>query len=175
MTNKTVSTISLGRILENIVLFRKRKVMLDSDLASLYGVSTHVLNQAVKRNLDRFPEDFMFQLTLEEYKNLISQFVISSRSCHGGRRSLPYVFTEQGVAMLSGVLNSQRAVQVNIEIMRAFVKLREMIISHEQLQHKIEQMEKKYDKSFSIVFETLRKLLSPPEKPRREIGFHVKV
>ena len=179
--------VSPDEITDKILFFRQKKVMLDSDLAKLYGVATHVLNQAVKRNIDRFPSDFMFQLNREETELLRSQIVISkndgsslrfpietSKNGRGGRRYLPYVFTEQGVAMLSSVLNSKRAIHVNIEIMRAFAKIREMILSHKELQRKIEEMEQKYDKNFSVIFEALRELLNPPVKPKKEIGFHVK-
>jgi hypothetical protein len=145
--------------------------MLSIELASLYDVEPRALIQAVKRNEDRFPEDFMFQLTAEEWENLKSQFVISS---WGGARTPPYAFTEQGVAMLSSVLNSARAVQVNIGIMRAFVKLRQMLASNAELARKLAAMEKKYDAQFKVVFDAIRQLMSPPEKPKREIGFHVK-
>lgn len=169
-----VKPVSPDEIADKILVFRSRKIMLDSDLAKLYGVPTHVLNQAVKRNADRFPSDFMFQLNKEENESLISQFVISKLERRGGRRTFPYVFTEQGVAMLSSVLNSKRAIHVNIEIMRTFAKIREMMLSHKELQGKIEEMEQKYDKNFAVIFEALRKLLDPPEKPKREIGFHVR-
>lgn len=156
-------------IIENkILLIRGRKVMLDKDLAMLYGVETFNLNKAVKRNIDRFPEDFMFQLNNEEFKNLIFHFGISS---WGGTRKLPYAFTENGVAMLSSVLNSKRAVQVNIQIMRTFTKLREIILSHKELQRKIEDMEKKYDQQFKIVFDAIKQLLTPPKTKKRKIGF----
>lgn len=144
--------------------------MLDSDLAELYEVPTRRLNEQVKRNITRFPADFMFQLTDKEADNLRSQIATSS-SAHGGRRYLPFVFTEQGVAMLSSVLNSERAVQVNIAIMRAFVKLREMIASHKDLARKLDSLEKKYDAQFKIVFDAIRELMKPPEKPKRKIGF----
>lgn len=176
-----------AEISDKILLFRDKKVMLDSDLANLYGVPTYVLNQAIKRNADRFPSDFMFQLSAaeaeflrsqiaisKEAESLTSQIVISKTDGRGGRRTLPYVFTEQGVAMLSSVLNSKRAILVNVEIMRTFAKLREMILSHKDLQAKINEMEQKYDKNFSVVFEALRELLTPPEKPKRQIGFHAK-
>ena len=166
--------VSPDEITNKIFLFREKKVMLDSDLAKLYGVLTGLLNLAVKRNIDRFPSDFMFRLTKEEAESLILQFAISKKEGRGGRRKLPYVFTEQGVAMLSSVLNSKRAIHVNIEIMRAFAKIREMILSHRELQTKINEMEQKYDKNFAIVFEALRELLNPPVKPKKEIGFHVK-
>lgn len=143
--------------------------MLDADLAFLYGVKTKVLIQAVKRNIKRFPSDFMFQLTKQEFDLLRSQIVTSNR--RGGRRYLPYGFTEQGVAMLSSVLNSSRAIQVNIEIMRVFVRMRQMIASYSTLARKLELLEKKYDKRFRIVFEAIRQLMTPPEPRRRPIGF----
>jgi len=158
------------RIETCILLLRGQKVMLDVDLAKLYGVTTFNLNKAVKRNLDRFPEDFMFQLNYQEVRNLIFQIGISS---WGGTRKLPRAFTEQGVAMLSSVLKSKRAVQVNIEIMRAFVKLRELLASHKDLALKLAEMEKKYDSQFKVVFDAIRELMTPidpPPKPRR-IGF----
>lgn len=142
--------------------------MLDSDLAQLYGVLTKVLNQAVKRHEKRFPPDFMFRLNAKESQSLRSQSVTSNK---GGRRYLPYVFTEQGVAMLSGVLNSDRAIEINILIMRTFVKLREMIASHKGLAKKLDELEKKYDEQFQVVFEAIRRLMEPPEKPDRKIGF----
>ena len=142
--------VSPDEISEKILFFRGKKVMLDSDLAKLYGVLTGLLNLAVKRNIDRFPSDFMFRLTKDEADSLILQFAISKKG-RGGRRKLPYVFTEQGVAMLSSVLNSNRAIHVNIEIMRAFAKIREMILSHKELQRRIDEMEQKYDKNFAVV------------------------
>lgn len=156
------------RIESKILLLRGKKVMLDRDLAALYGVETRKLNQQVKRNVKRFPEDFMFRLNKKEFEILKSHFVTSS---WGGVRKLPYAFTEQGVAMLSSVLNSDRAIQVNIQIMRTFTKLREMLITHADLRRKIEAMERKYDQRFRIVFEALRSLLKPPTKKRKEIGF----
>lgn len=146
--------------------------MIDKDLAELYDVQTKVLLQAVKRNKDRFPKDFMFQLNQEEYEALRSQIVTSNKG-RGGRRFKPYAFTEQGVAMLSSVLNSKRAIQVNIQIMRTFTKLREMIESNKELKKKIEDMEKKYDVQFQIVFEAIKKLIAPELKPKRKIGFYV--
>lgn len=154
-----------------ILLIRGSKVILDKDLAALYGVTTGNLNKAVSRNLDRFPDDFMFQLTKEEFENLSFHFGTSS---WGGTRKTPRAFTEQGVAMLSSVLRSKRAVQVNIQIMRTFVKLREMLISHKELAKKLEALENKYDAQFRIVFDAIRELTAPPEKPRRKIGFHTK-
>lgn len=162
--------VSPEEITEKILLFRDKKVMVDTDLAKLYGVPTKSLNLAVKRNIDRFPLDFMFRLDEKEAETLRLQ-IETSKEGRGGRRYLPYVFTEQGVAMLSSVLNSKRAIQVNIEIMRAFAKIREMILSYRELQKKINEMEQKYDKNFSAVFEALRELINPPEKPRRLIGF----
>jgi phage regulator Rha-like protein len=156
-----------------IYLIRGKKVMLDSDLAELYEVETKALNRAVRRNLDRFPEDFMFQLTKEETESLRFQ-IGTSKEGRGGRRYLPYVFTEQGVAMLSSVLNSERAVQVNIVIMRTFVKLREMLQSNDELNRKLTAIERKlvvHDAQFKIVFDELRKMIAAPEKPRRQIGF----
>lgn len=155
-----------------IFLIRGQKVMLDSDLAELYRVATKAFNQGVKRNLARFPKDFMFRLTIKEAENLRSQIVTSN---WGGRRHLPYVFTEQGVAMLSSVLHSERAVQVNIAIMRAFVKLREILTTHRELAQKIEELERKYrqhDTKIQAVFDAIRQLLEPPPvPPKRRIGF----
>jgi hypothetical protein len=156
---------------KKILLIRGHKVMLDSDLAMLYEVETFNLNKAVKRNIDRFPEDFMFQLTTEEAGALRFQIGISKTEGRGGRRYLPYVFTEQGVAMLSTVLNSERAVKVNIEIMRTFVKLRQMLASNAELARKLEVLEKKYDAQFKVVFAAIRQLMSPPISKKAKIGF----
>jgi hypothetical protein len=146
--------------------------MLDADLAELYEIAPKVLNQAVRRNLARFPADFMFELTREEFANLRSQNVTSSVN-HGGRRYLPLVFTEQGVAMLSGLLNSPRAIAVNIGIMRAFVRLRQMIASNVDLARKLAALERKYDAQFKIVFDAIRELMTPLAPARKgEIGFH---
>jgi len=153
-----------------ILLIRGKKVMLDQSLAELYRVETRALNQAVKRNLPRFPEDFMFQLTKEEVEALLrSQFVILKKGQH--YKYLPYVFTENGVAMLSSVLNSERAIMVNIQIMRTFTRLREILSSHEELKQKLVQMEGKYDAQFKVVFEAIRALMAPPKKPKKKIGF----
>ncbi len=173
--NKSLIEIPIERIEESIFLIRRHKVMLDRDLARLYGVDTKVLNQSVKRNIKRFPDDFMFQLSAEEFKNWRSQIVTSNKEKMGLRRR-PYAFTEQGVAMLSSVLNSDRAIEVNIEIMRAFVRLRKMLESHKELAQKIEKLEKKYDEQFRIVFDAIRALMTQPEpkKKKKEIGFHVK-
>ena len=165
-------SLSVERIERTIRLFRGERVILDADLAALYGVGTKVLNQAVKRNRDRFPADFMFQLTKEEFEHLRSQTVTSS---WGGRRRPPYAFTEHGVAMLSSVLNSPRAVQVNIEIVRAFVRLRQVLASHKDLARKFAALEAKYDSQFKAVFEAIRQLMTPPPNPRRRsIGFRHK-
>lgn len=158
------------RIERRIYLIRGQKVMLDRDLAELYGVKTHVLNQAVKRNIKRFPEDFMFKLSLHEARNLISQIVISS-SGWGGRRHAPFAFTEQGIAMLSSVLKSERAIMVNIQIIRTFTKLREMISENDYLRRKLEAMEMQYDEQFKIVFDAIRRILTEDDEPKPEIGF----
>jgi hypothetical protein len=159
------------QLIENkILIARGKKVMLDRDLAMLYGVETRTLNQAVKRNMKRFPEDFMFQLTTDEMKIWKSQIVISDKEKMGLRRR-PYAFTENGVAMLSSVLNSDRAITVNIQIMRTFTKLREMLSTHKKLQQKIEEIEKKYDRQFKIVFDAIKELIGSPQKQRKRIGF----
>jgi hypothetical protein len=157
-----------------IYLICGHKVMLDSDLAELYEVPTRRLNEQVKRNISRFPSDFMFQLTHDETKNLRSQIATSSFE-HGGRRYLPYVFTEQGVAMLSSVLNSERAIHVNVEIMRAFVRLRQMLASNAELARKLDALENKYDAQFKVVFDAIRQLMTPPEPKKRKIGFRREV
>jgi membrane-associated protease RseP (regulator of RpoE activity) len=174
MENNT-SLIPLERIGSAIRLVRGQKVLLDNDLARLYGVETRVLNQAVKRNADRFPGDFMFQLSSDEAGTWLrsrSQFVILKRGENLKYRS--YAFTEQGVAMLSGVLHSDRAVRVNVEIMRAFVQLRQMLASNAGLARQLAALENKYDAQFKVVFAAIRQLMSPPAQPKREIGFHVK-
>lgn len=165
------SIVPVERVEQKILLARGEKVMLDSDLAMLYGVETRALNQAVKRNKDRFPKDFMFHLTRGEIKR-ISQFVTSS----GGHKTLKFskrvtVFTEYGVAMLSSVLNSPRAIHVNIQIMRTFGKLREIAAANRDLSCRVDALEKKYDARFKAVFDAIRKLMIPPEKPKRRIGF----
>ncbi len=166
------SLIPVRRIEQKIVLLRGEKVMLDSDLAELYGVEVKVLNQAVKRNMERFPEDFMFRLSADEFRLILkSQFVTSSWE-HGGRRKLPYAFTEQGVAMLSGVLNSPRAIQTNLAIMRTFVQLRRLLATHADLSRKLATLEGKYDQQFRVVFDAIRALMSEKKSPKREIGFH---
>ena len=163
--------VPMGRIEKCILFIRGQKVLLDSDLAGLYEVSTKRLNEQIKRNPKRFPPDFMFQLTSEEAEILRSQFATSTLEW-GGRRYLPYVFTEQGVAMLSSVLNSERAILVNVEIMRTFVQLRQILSTHKDLARKLEDLEKKYDHQFKIVFDAIRQLMAPPPlPPKRRIGF----
>jgi hypothetical protein len=180
--SKDRSLIPPERIERSILLIRGQKVMLDRDLAYLYGVTTKVLNQAVKRHKDRFPEDFMFQLTMEEAKiwwtevrgsALRSQIVTLKRGQHIKYR--PHAFTEHGILMLSSVLNSERAIQVNIEIMRTFVRLRRLLASHSELARKLDALEKKYDAQFKIVFDAIRQLMAPPEPepPKKRIGFLV--
>ena len=168
------------RVERRILLIRGHRVMLDADLAELYGVRTKELNKAVKRNLERFPEGFMFQLTSAEYRvlrfqigtsNLRSQ-IVTSKDPRGGRRYLPMAFTEHGVAMLSSVLRSKRAIQVNIAIVKTFVRLREWLATHRDLAQKLEALEGKYDHQFKVVFDAIRKLMAPPVRPRRRIGFH---
>ncbi|MBP7829406.1 MAG: ORF6N domain-containing protein [Kiritimatiellae bacterium] len=164
--------VPVERVEQKILLLRGQKVMLSGDLADLYGVLPKVLMQAVKRNAERFPADFMFQLARQEVAILKSQFVTSSWG--GVRRARPYAFTEQGVAMLSSVLHSPRAIQVNIAIMRAFVRLRQMLSAHADLARKLEDLERKYDKQFRAVFDALRELMNPPAPPRKPIGFHIR-
>ena len=170
---ETKPNVSAAAIESKIYTIRGQKMILDHDLAELYGVSTKALKQAVKRNLERFPSDFMFLLTYQEFANLRSQFVTSSFSEWGGTRYRPMAFSEQGVAMLSSVLRSSRAVQVNIEIMRAFVRLRKMLASNAQLAGKLDALEKKYDAQFKVVFEAIRQLMAPPDRPPKKIGFRV--
>jgi len=159
-------------ISQKIYFLRGQRVMLSSDLAKLYGVEVRALVQAVQRNLERFPSDFLFQLSEEEHKHLRSQLVISS---WGGARRAPYAFTEQGVAMLSSVLRSKRAVQVNIAIMRTFVRLREMLATNQKLRRKIEDMEKRYNAKFQIIFATIESMLEDEAVPKPGIGFHAPV
>jgi hypothetical protein len=167
--------VSIQQIAQSIYLIRGQKVMLSQDLAILYGVAVKVLNQAVKRNAVRFPADFVLQLNADELANLKSQFVTSSWG--GPRRARPYAFTEQGVAMLSSVLSSARAVKVNIAIMRAFVKLRQTLETNRELGQKFAELKSrvgKHDKEIAAIIEAIRQLMAPPEKPKREIGFHVR-
>lgn len=173
-TTDPKTVVPAERIERSIVVIRRQKVLLSYDLAELYGVEHRQLNQAVKRNLARFPDDFMFQLTGDESDALRSQFVIleSGRGRH--RKYTPFAFTEQGVAMLSSVLNSDRAIAVNIEIMRAFVRLREMLASNADLARRVDELEKKYDSQFKAVFHAIRELMTPPANlKKRRIGFHV--
>jgi hypothetical protein len=165
------SLVPVERIEKAILLIRGQKVMLDADLAALYGVETRVLVQAVKRNIERFPDDFMLQLNGEEVDSLRSQIVTLKKGRGQHSKYLPYAFTEQGVAMLSSVLRSRRAIQVNIEIMRAFIRLRQMLASHVELARKLDALEKKYDAQFKQVFEAIRQLMIPPEPKRRPIVF----
>ena len=164
-----LSVVPVKMIEKSILLIRGQKVILSTHLAKLYQVEPRVLIQAVKRNINRFPTDFMFQLTDEEFENLKSQFVISSWG--GLRRAAPYAFTERGVAMLSSVLKSECAVHVNIEIMRAFVRLRQMLASHADLARKLLALEKKYDAQFKIVFDAIREMMTTPQLKPRKIGF----
>lgn len=166
------SIVPMELIERRIYLFRGQKVMLDSDLADLYVVSAKALNQAVGRNKERFPPDFMFQLNSDEIACLRQfQSLTGGRGQH--RKYVAYAFTEQGVAMLSSVLKSKRAVQVNVEIMRAFVKLREMLTSHKDLARKLNALEKKYDAQFRVVFDAIREMMTPPKIKRNEVGFRV--
>jgi hypothetical protein len=173
LSSRAQPQVPVERIEQGILLLRGEKVMLSPDLARLYGVAPRALVQAVKRNAERFPADFMFQLTQEETDNLKSQFVTSSWG--GARRATPYAFTELGVAMLSSVLRSERAVRVNIEIMRAFVRLRRLLATHADLARKLEAMERKYDAQFRAVFDAIRELMAPPLQPKSgRIGFSAK-
>lgn len=166
----TEVTLQETAIAARIYELRGQKVMMDSDLSSIYGVETKVLNQAVKRNAMRFPPDFMFQLDEDEWLDLRSQFVTAS---WGGRRTLPYVFTEHGAVMLASVLNSERAVQASLYVVRAFVQLRALAGAHAELARRLEELEARYDGQFEVVFDTLRQLLEPPNPPRERIGFQV--
>jgi hypothetical protein len=167
--SRSLATLPIEKVERAIILMRGEKVILDSDLARLYGVSTARLNQQVNRNLGRFPGDFMFRLTEEEFKNLILQNATSKKG-RGGRRKLPYAFTEHGAIMAANVLNSQRAVQASVQVVRAFIQLRRMFASNAELVRKLEKLEKKYDRQFKIVFDTIRELMIPPGKPK-VIGF----
>ena len=163
--------VAVGTIESKILQLRGKRVMIDRDLSGLYGVLTKVLNQAIKRNSKRFPEDFMFQLTTAEQRELVTNCDRFNTLKHS--TSLPYAFTQEGVAMLSSVLNSERAILVNIQIMRAFVSLRRVALTYTGLKRKIDAMEKKYDSQFSVVFKAMRQLLEPPsDPPKRKIGFH---
>ena len=170
---KDIARVDEALIERTIYLIRGQKVMLDRDLAALYGVETKALKQAVRRNVKRFPPDFMFVLDRNEFANWRSQFV-TSNSDRMGLRHAPMAFAEQGVAMLSGLLNSDRAIEVNIAIMRTFVRLRRMLETHEQLARKLAEMEAKYDEQFKVVFDVLNALMAPPEEKRKRIGFAVR-
>ena len=170
MKQNSTSLITVENIREKILFIRGLKILLDRDLARLYGVETKRLKEAVKRNIDRFPKDFMFQLTKKEFENWRSQFA-SSNSVRMGLRYAPWAFTEQGVAMLSSVLKSKKAINVNIAIMRAFVELRKMIDANKELLERIEKMEERYDEQFLIVFKAIKELMRDEEKPKRKIGF----
>lgn len=161
--------VSTDQITNSILLIRGQKVMLDMDLAQLYGVETRVLVQALRRNPERFPDDFMFQLTKQEFDDLRSQSVIS-RSW-GGRRYPPYAFTEQGVAMLSSVLRSAQAARVNVDIMRAFVQLRELLATNRELAQRLDELEQRYDSQFKVIIDAIRQLMEPPAQPKRTMGF----
>ena len=170
--NNLKKDITVDLVANKILLIRGLKVMLDSDLAELYGVETFNLNKAVKRNLNRFPSDFMFRLTVKERDLLRFQIGISKG--RGGRRYLPYVFTQEGVAMLSSVLRSQKAIRVNIQIMRAFVRLRDILAVHKDLARRLESLEKKFDShdsQFKVIFDAIRELMRQPEKSKGRIGF----
>lgn len=164
--------IPVESVISKIIIIKDQKVILDSELAKLYSVTTKRLNQQVKRNIKRFPQDFMFQLTEKEYEDLRSQFATSNKK--GGRRYSPFVFTEQGVAMLSSVLSSEKAIEVNILIIRAFIKLREILSTHNEVKKKLEEMENKYnahEEKIIQIIHLINHLLEPPEKPKRKIGF----
>lgn len=166
------SVVPVESIEQCILSLRGYRVMLDSDLAGIYGVTTKRLNEQVRRNLERFPEDFMFQLTAEETESLRSHFA-TSNSGRGGRRYLPYVFTEHGAVMLANVLKSPTAIQASIQVVRAFVRLRQMVIEHSELSRRLDELEAKYDAHFKVVFAALRKLMQPPATKQRRVGFRV--
>jgi hypothetical protein len=175
MATTRSATIDTDSIMQNILVFRGQRVLLDSDLAAMYQVETKVLNRAVRRNPERFPADFMFQLVVEESASLRSQSGTLKTGRGKHRKYAPYVFTEQGIAMLSSVLTSERAVHVNIEIMRAFIRLREAVSTHKDLADKLLALEKKYDRQFKVVFDAIRSLMAEPEPKRRGIGFTAKI
>jgi len=167
--NKSKSILAIEIIENKIFLIRDKKVMIDRDLAQLYGVKTEQLTMQVRRNIDRFPDNFLIHLTKEEFSNLICQF---GRSSWGGTRKPPLAFTEHGILMLSSVLSSKKAIQVNIQIIETFMKLREMLESHKDLKQKIGQLEKKYEYQFKVVFDAINKLLEPPKRSKGKIGFY---
>lgn len=170
---KDLVRIPESRIERSILYIRGERVILDADLAALYGVTTARLNEQVKRNADRFPKDFAFRLTRDEFENLMSQFA-TSRSGHGGRRKLPLVFTEHGAIMAANVLSSKRAIAASVQVVRAFVRLRQILASNADLARKLNELEKKYDHQFKVVFDAIRQLMTPPQSKRKEIGFHSK-
>jgi phage regulator Rha-like protein len=173
MKKANLSVIPDEIIIDKIYLIRGRKVMIDRDMANLYGIETKALKQAVKRNIERFPEDFMFEMSILEFENWRSQFVTSNSDIMGLRYK-PYCFTEQGVTMLSCILNSKRAIEVNIKIIRVFTKMKEMLLTHKDVLLKLEQMEKQVvqnSKEIQAIFKALKQLLNPPQKPRQRIGF----
>lgn len=170
--SKSLVTVPIERIERVILLVRGEKVILDADLAALYGVETRAFVQAVKRNSERFPKDFMFQVTSKEFASLRSQFVISKGK--GGRRHAPYAFTEHGAIMAANILKSDRAVRASVQVVRAFVKLRQMLASDTELGRKLDELEKKYDRQFKIVFDAIRRLMSPPPAKAKPIGFRPK-
>jgi ORF6N domain len=173
MSTSSRHAIISGSLASNrIHLVRETRIMLGADLAIFYGISNFNLNKAVSRNRDRFPRDFMFRLTAKEHVLLIFQSGISKPRGRGGARYLPYAFTEQGVAMLSSVLRSERALQVNIAIMRAFVELRRAVATNQELRKRIEQLERRYDAKFEVVFSAIKQMLEPPVEPKSGIGFH---
>ena len=175
-SDKLIKVFTDVEIVEKIFIIRGQKVMLDKDLAEMYGVETSVLNQAVKRNTSRFPHDFMFQLSNEENTFLISQIVISKKEGRGGTRKLPYAFTEQGVAMLSSVLRSERAIQVNIQIIRVYTKMKQVLLDNKDLWMKVDKIEQslvKKDEEVKAIFKVLKKLLSQEDKPRNVVGFKI--
>ena len=167
--SKALAPVPVENVENAILVIRGEKVILDSDLARLYGVTTARLNQQVKRNLERFPSDFMFQLTRKEFDALILQFATSKG--RGGRRKLPFAFTEHGALMAANVLNSKRAVQASVQVVRAFVKLRQILTSNVELARKLGELERKYDAQFKVVFDAIRQLMMPPEPERKQIGF----
>jgi phage regulator Rha-like protein len=163
-----------GQIERSILMIRGQKVIMDSDLAILYGVETRRLNEQVKRNTDRFPEDFMFRLTVEEFENLKSHFATSSASW-GGRRSLPYAFTEHGAIMVASILNTAKAIEVSVYVVRAFIRIREYLATHKQLAQKLAELEQKigtHDQAIQSLIDAIHQLMAPPVKPKRRIGFH---
>jgi hypothetical protein len=170
---RTAALIPVERIERRILRLRRHNVLLDADLAALYGVATKRFNEQVRRNVQRFPPDFMFRLTPEEFADLRSQIATSSARGHGGRRHSPYVFTEHGAIMAANILNSPRAVQTSIVVVRAFVRLREMLHSNADLARKLDALEMKYDAQFKVVFQAIRELMAPPAVPKKRIGFRL--